>query len=40
MAKKKSKVFETIIKITKLINVKKKDLGNFFSAFQGFLIAR
>ena len=38
IAKKKSKVFDTIINIKKLNNVKKKVFGNFFSSFQGFLI--
>ena len=37
MAKKKSNVFEIIIKIIKLNIVKKKVLGNFFSFFHGFL---
>ena len=38
IAKKKSKVFETMTKIKKLNNVKKKVFGNFFSTFQGFFI--
>ena len=39
MAKKKSSVLETTIKITKLNKVKKKVLGNFFSNFHGFFVA-
>ena len=38
MAKKKSKVLDIITNKTKLNNVKKKDPGNFFSIFQGFLV--
>ena len=38
--KKKSRVLETITNITKLNNVRKNDFGNFFSTFQGFLIAK
>ncbi len=40
MAKKKSKALETITNKIKLNNVKKNDLGNFFSIFQGFLVAK
>ena len=40
MAKKKSKVLETITNKIKLNNVKKNDLGNFCSIFQGFLVAK
>ena len=40
IAKKKSNVFEINTKIIKLNNVKKKDRGNVFFTFQGFLIDR
>ena len=40
MAKKKSKVLETITNKIKLKSVKKNDFGNFFSIFQGFLVAK
>ena len=40
IAKKKSSVLETTTKITKLDKVRKNDLGNFFSTFQGFLVAK
>ena len=40
IAKKKSSVLETNTKITKLDKVRKNDLGNFFSTFQGFLVAK
>ena len=40
IAKKKSSVLETSTKITKLDKVRKNDLGNFFSTFQGFLVAK
>ena len=38
IAKKKSKVFEIKINNRKLIKVRQKGLGNFFSLFQGFLV--
>ena len=40
MAKKKSKVLETITNRRKLNNVRKNDFGNFFAIFQGFLVAK